>query len=210
MALVSPGLQITVTDESQYVPGAVGTVPLVILATAQDKLNPAGTAAADTTASRAGKLLAYTSQRELITAMGYPSFQQSAAGTPLHGDERNEYGLMAAYSALGQVNKIYAIRADINLDEIEGTAVRPTGEVANNTYWMDLTESTWGINEWDAATSTFTLKTPLLVTDTADQTLTSGVYVPKSNIGQIGSYAIGFNTGSNAIVFYKNSANAWV
>lgn len=210
MALVSPGLQITVTDESQYVPGAVGTVPLVILATAQDKLNPAGTAAADTTASRAGKLLAYTSQRELITAMGYPSFQQSAAGTPLHGDERNEYGLMAAYSALGQVNKIYAIRADINLDEIEGTAVRPTGEVANNTYWMDLTESTWGINEWDAATSTFTLKTPLLVTSTADQTLTSGVYVPKSNIGQIGSYAIGFNTGSSAIVFYKNSANAWV
>ena len=210
MALVSPGLQITVTDESQYVPGAVGTVPLVIVATAQDKLNPAGTAAADTTASRAGKLLAYTSQRELITAMGYPSFQQSAAGTPLHGDERNEYGLMAAYSALGQVNKIYAIRADINLDEIEGTAVRPTGEVANNTYWMDLTESTWGINEWDAATSTFTLKTPLLVTSTADQTLTSGVYVPNSNIGQIGSYAIAFNTGSSNLVFYKNSANAWV
>ena len=84
MALVSPGLQLTVTDESQYVPGAVGTVPLVILATAQDKLNPAGTAAADTTAARAGKLLAYTSQRELITAMGYPSFQQSAAGTPLY------------------------------------------------------------------------------------------------------------------------------
>ena len=45
--------------------------------------------------------------------MGYPSFQQSAAGTPLHGDERNEYGLMAAYSALGQVNRLYAIRADI-------------------------------------------------------------------------------------------------
>lgn len=210
MALVSPGLQLTVTDESQYVPGAVGTVPLVILATSQDKLNPAGTAAADTTAARAGKLLAYTSQRELITAMGYPSFQQSAAGTPLHGDERNEYGLMAAYSALGQVNKIYAIRADINLDELEGTAVRPTGDVANNTYWLDLTESTWGINEWNASTSTFTLKTPILVTDLADQTLTSGVYVPKTSVGQIGSYAISFNTGSNAIVFYKNLANAWV
>jgi hypothetical protein len=38
MALVSPGLQITVTDESQYIPGAVGTVPLVIVATEQDKL----------------------------------------------------------------------------------------------------------------------------------------------------------------------------
>jgi hypothetical protein len=211
MALVSPGLQISVTDESQYVPGAVGTVPLVILATAQDKLSPAGTAAADTTASRAGKLLAYTSQRELITAMGYPSFQQSAAGTPLHGDERNEYGLMAAYSALGQVNKIYAIRADINLDEIEGTAVRPTGEVANNTYWMDLTESTWGINEWDAATSTLTLKTPILVTSLNDlDGPVSGIYTPKSSVGQIGSYAIAFNSGSSNLVFYKNSANAWV
>ena len=36
MALVSPGLQITVTDESQYVAASVGTVPLVFLATAQE------------------------------------------------------------------------------------------------------------------------------------------------------------------------------
>ena len=45
MALVSPGIEISVTDESQYVPGAVGTVPLVMLATAQDKSNPSGTSA---------------------------------------------------------------------------------------------------------------------------------------------------------------------
>ena len=42
MALVSAGIEITVTDESQYVPGAVGTVPLIVLATAQDKTNPSG------------------------------------------------------------------------------------------------------------------------------------------------------------------------
>ena len=48
MALVSPGLSLTVTDESQYVPGAVGSVPLVLLATAQDKLNPCGIAATGT------------------------------------------------------------------------------------------------------------------------------------------------------------------
>ena len=54
MALVSPGLELTVTDESQYVPGAVGTVPLIIMATAQDKTNPSGSSAADTTAARAG------------------------------------------------------------------------------------------------------------------------------------------------------------
>ena len=210
MALVSAGIEITVTDESQYVPGAVGTVPLIIMATAQDKTNPSGGSATDTTAARAGKLLTYSSQRELIASMGYPSFKQSAAGTPLHGDERNEYGLMTAYSILGNVNRIYAIRADIDLDELEGTSVRPTGAVADGTHWLDLTESAWGINEWDAINGQFVLKTPILVTSTANQTLTSGIYVPNSSIGQIGSYAVSFGTGSNAILFYKNRSNTWV
>ena len=75
---------------------------------------------------------------------------------------------------------------------------------------MDLAESTWGINEWDAVNGTFTLKSPLLVTSSSDVSLSSGVYVPKSSIGQIGSYAVAFNTGSNALLFYKNSANTWV
>ena len=210
MALVSAGIEITVTDESQYVPGAVGTVPLIIMATAQNKSNPSGGSATDTTAARAGKLLAYSSQRELIAAMGYPSFQQSAAGTPLNGDERNEYGLMTAYSILGNVNRIFAIRADVDLNELIGTSVRPTGAVADGTHWLDLTESVWGINEWDAINSEFVLKTPLLVTSTTDQTLSSGIYVPDSDIGQIGSYAVSFGTGSNAILFYKNRSNIWV
>jgi hypothetical protein len=209
MALVSAGIEITVTDESQYVPGAVGTVPLIIMATAQNKSNPSGGSATDTTAARAGKLLSYSSQRELIAAMGYPSFQQSAAGTPLNGDERNEYGLMTAYSILGNVNRIFAIRADVDLNELIGTSVRPTGAVADGTHWMDLTESVWGINEWDAINSEFVLKTPLLVTSTTDQTLSSGIYVPDSDIGQIGSYAVSFGTGSNAILFYKNRSNVW-
>jgi len=210
MALVSPGLEITVTDESQYVPGAVGTVPLIIMATAQDKTNPSGGSATDTTAARAGKLLTFSSQRELIASMGYPSFKQSASGTPLHGDERNEYGLMTAYSVLGNVNRIYAIRADIDLDQLVGTSVRPAGNVANGTHWMDLTESVWGINEWDAVNGEFTLKTPILVTSLTNQTLSAGFYVPNASIGQIGQYAISFGTGSNAIVYYKNRNNTWV
>ena len=209
MALVSPGLEITVSDESVYVPGAVGTVPLVVLATAQGKTNPAGSAAADTTAARAGKLLTYTSQRELISSMGYPTFYQSAAGTPLHGDERNEYGLLAAHSALGQVNRLYAIRADIDLAALEPTSVRPLGSVPNNTYWLDLAESTWGINEWDAVTGAFVEKSPLIITSDNDVVLTSGIYVPKVSIGQIGNYAIAW-TGTKALIFYKNRSNVWV
>ena len=104
--LVSPGQSITVTDMSAYVPSAAGTVPLVIMATAQDKTAPDGTAAYGTSMTNAGKLQSFTSQRELSAAMGYATFKQSSSGTPLNGDETNEYGLLAAYSALGAANKI--------------------------------------------------------------------------------------------------------
>jgi hypothetical protein len=212
MALVSPGLQITVTDESQYIPGAVGTVPLVIVATEQDKLFN-GTIASGTTAANAGVLQAFGSQRELVSAMGYPVFKQSAAGTPLHGNELNEYGLMAAYSAAGLGNRIYAIRADIDLAQLESTAVRPVGAVANGIYWLDLANSTFGINEWDATTGIFTLKTPLLLTDTAD--LVAGPpFTPRASVGTIGSYAVVLvddtTNGAANFIWYKDSSNAWV
>jgi len=211
MALVSPGLQITVTDESQYIPGAVGTVPLVIVATEQDKLFN-GVVANGTTAENAGVLQAFGSQRELVAAMGYPVFKQSASGTPLHGNELNEYGLMAAYSAAGLGNRIYAIRADIDLAQLESTAVRPVGAVANGIYWLDLANSTFGINEWDSATGVFTLKTPLLLTDTAD--LVAGPpFTPKASVGTIGSYAVVLvddtTNGAANFIWYKNSSNAW-
>jgi len=216
MALVSPGLQLSVTDESQYVPGAVGSVPLVLLATAQDKTNPTGATAAGTTKANAGKLQAYASQRELVSAFGYPAFQQSAAGTPLHGDERNEYGLLAAYSALGISNRVYAIRADIDVAQLNATAVRPTGTVADGTYWLDLVDTDWGITEWDATAGTFTKKTPVVITSASEVTNVSGVNVPVSSVGEIGSYAValspslgGAYNGSVWYVFKKLSDNSW-
>ena len=217
MALVSPGLQITVTDESQYVSASVGTVPLVFLATAQDKtIN--GSLATGTSAVNAGVLQVFGSQRELVSALGYPSFKQTAAGTPIHGDERNEYGLMAAYSALGLGNRVYAVRADIDLEQLAGTAVRPSGDVADGTYWLDLADTSWGIYEWNADTQAFTEETPILITsdtDTSNVTYDSGAPsgltnepTPLSSIGQIGSYAVVTTTASNRI-FYKRYDNVW-
>ena len=218
MALVSPGLQITVTDESQYVSASVGTVPLVFLATAQDKtIN--GSLATGTSAANAGLLQVFGSQRELVSALGYPSFKQTAAGTPIHGDERNEYGLMAAYSALGLGNRVYAVRADIDLAQLAGTSVRPSGEVADGTYWLDLADTSWGIYEWNSSTQAFTEKTPILITSTSDTTnvtydggsssggLTSEP-TPLASIGQIGSYAVVATTTANRI-FYKRYDNVW-
>lgn len=208
MALVSPGLQITVTDESQYIPAAVGTVPLVVLATAENKTF-AGGIASGTLQANAGALQSFASQRELVAALGYPKFQQSSAGTPLHGNEQNEYGLMTAYSALGLGNNLYAIRADIDLDQLTATSIRPTGKSANGTFWLDLANSSYGINEWSASTQSFTSVTPIVITSSADVTLISGVPTPNSNIGTIGSYAIVVRDPNN-YVFYKNSSNIWV
>ena len=216
MALVSPGEQITVTDESQYVPGAVGSVPLILLATAQDKTNPSGTVASGTTKANAGKLQVFTSQRELVSALGYPTFQKSAAGTPLHGDERNEYGLLAGYSTLGIGNRIYAIRADIDLNQLTGTAVRPTGTVPDGTNWLDLANTDWGVNEWSATTGTFTKISPTVLTSASQYSNVGGVNVPHVSVGDIGSYAItlspagtGAYSNSAWTLFRKSRTNSW-
>ena len=37
MALTSPGVEVTVIDESFYTPAEPGTTPLIVVATAQDK-----------------------------------------------------------------------------------------------------------------------------------------------------------------------------
>jgi len=55
--LVSPGVSISVSDESFYAPAGAGTVPLLVIATAQDKTAPDGTSTATyTTSATANKL----------------------------------------------------------------------------------------------------------------------------------------------------------
>ena len=44
--LSSPGVSVTVVDESFYTPGAPGTVPLIVVASQQDKKNTSGTGTA--------------------------------------------------------------------------------------------------------------------------------------------------------------------
>ena len=44
--LVSPGVSISVSDESFYASAGAGTVPLIIIATAQDKTGPDGSSTA--------------------------------------------------------------------------------------------------------------------------------------------------------------------
>ena len=65
MALISPGVEVTIIDESNYVPAATNSVPFILLATAQNKVSGTGTGvAAGTLAVNAGKVYLVTSQRD--------------------------------------------------------------------------------------------------------------------------------------------------
>lgn len=212
MALVSPGVEVTIIDQSQYLPAASNSVPLILLATAQNKANASGTGVAvATTRSNANKLYQVTSQRDLVNLFGNPFFYKTTNGTSIQGYELNEYGLLAAYSLLGATNRCFILRADIDLGSLVGTLGRPVGNPANGTYWLDTTTSNWGIYEFSKTTGKFTLKTPIVITDSAN--ITSNF--PADYIGAIGSYAVipnyySASQFSQASYFYKNTSNIWV
>lgn len=212
MALVSPGIEVSIIDQSQYLPAASNSVPLVVIATAQNKVNAAGTGVATATvAANANKLYQVTSQRDLVTLFGNPFFYKTTNGTSIHGYELNEYGLLATYSLLGTTNRAYVLRADVDLASLVGQLARPTGEPADGTYWVDTTNSLWGIYEFNATTNSFVNKTPMVIVDSALMT----DYVPSDSIGNVGDYAViplqPYDGGvSSGTYFVKNSSNTWV
>jgi len=149
--LVSPGVQVTITDESVYGPTGTGTVPMLFIATGQDKVDPTGTTttAAQTVKAKAGKPVLVTSQRELTQNFGNVDFHK-VGGTVQQGDETNEYGLLAAYSFLGQSSAAYIVRADVDLTALRPQSSAPTGPAANGTNWINPSKSNWGLFEYQA------------------------------------------------------------
>lgn len=139
--LLSPGVSVPVTDASMSSASAPGTVPLFIIATAQDKLVPGSSAVAPgTLKANAGKLQLLSSQKNALDIYGSPLFQ-THLGSVVQGDELNEYGLHGAYSYLGIANRAYVVRADIDLAELAPAGNEPTGPVTNGTLWFDTTST---------------------------------------------------------------------
>jgi hypothetical protein len=211
MALTSPGVEVVVIDESQYIPSAVNTVPYFLVATAQNKADAAGIGiAAGTTAANANKTYLITSQRDLAATFGVPFFYSTTAGTPINGYELNEYGLLAAYSALGVSNRAYIQRVDIDLTELTATLSRPTGNPNDGTYWLDTSTTVYGVQEWNQTSATFTTKTPLVITDTVNVVnYAGGDYTPIPSFGSVGDYAVSAVSLNNPM-YYKNDDNDWV
>jgi len=212
MALSSPGVDVSVIDESFYTPAAGATVPLIVVATAQSKPNGSGTGTAQgTLAANAGKVYLMTSQRELTDTFGNPTFYTDTSNNPLHGNELNEYGLQTAYSYLGVANRAYVVRADVDLGELSGSASAPAGNAADGTYWFDTDDTNYGVFEWDSSTQKFANKVPTVVNSSTQLDGVSGATYTgiKTSVGSKGDYAIvTWNTENQ--MWYKNSDNAWV
>ena len=204
--LVSPGVSIELKDESFYASAGTGTVPLIVIATAKDKASPAGGTAAFTQDAHAGNVKLITSQRELLANYGNPIFK-TLGGSSLHGDERNEYGLQAAYSFLGIANRAYVLRADVDLGALNPSAGAPTAKPNNGAYWLDSDDTVWGLKRWDGSAW---VKQSVLIPVAND--ISSGI--PKSAFGQNGQYCVVYQDSSGAtlseIKLYEKISGAWL
>ena len=218
--LNSPGVSVTVIDESFYTSAAPGTTPLIVVASAQDKANGSGTGVAQgTTAANAGKVYLLTSQKDLSDTFGTPIFKTDANNNPIHAGEQNEYGLQAAYSYLGVSNRAYVVRADVDLAQLDASPDAPAGMPADGTLWFDTSNTKFGIFKWNSSEATvtngqtFSNKVPLVITDAAS--IDAGA--PKTSIGAVGDYALVLVDGIYTLYFKKGNTGtagpatgAWV
>lgn len=116
--LISPGVSVTVTDDSFYVPAAAATVPLFFVATMSEKSQPNGDPALSTYEHSTVRTI--TSQAQSVRNYGIPFFRTDVDGFAHHGDARNEYGLFALNQFLGIGNQAYVVRANVNLNDDRG------------------------------------------------------------------------------------------
>ena len=225
MALVSPGVQVTVTDESQYVPSVASSVPYILLVTAQNKASASGLGIAPgTLKENANKLYLITSQADLLATFGQPFFYNNINGTPINGYELNEYGLLAAYSALGQTSRCYIQRADIDLTQLTASLNRPAATPADGSYWFDTGISSFGFSAWNNSTETFTPISRSNIKVLNDSTyLNTGTTQPKSTYGAVGDIVMVTTSKENFFyqkvglpsidlltpALWRNSNNTW-
>jgi len=221
--LSSPGVSVTVVDESFYTPAAPGTVPLIIVATQANKMNSSGTGIAPgTLTANAGTVYLLTSQMDLGNTFGIPYFQTDAENNPYNAGELNEYGLQAAYSFLGVSSRAYVVRANVDTSQLIGTPTIPTGAPTGGTFWFNTATTMFGVFEWNGNVATATngqsfieqssIGNLSVITNSAY--VNSSTYVPLPSFGQQGDYAVVALTTLNKLYYKKGltstPAGTWV
>lgn len=169
--LVSPGVSVTVTDQSYFVPASAPTVPLIVLATRENKPinpnNPTSPIAPGTQENNVVRNI--TSLAQSQATFGIPFFN-TTNGQPNHGDATNEYGLAALNMFLGQGNFAYTVRANVNLDtnfaDIQATWIADIDVAAS------VLENL--VNQWIAQYNTNNQLSPSSPSTSATQTVNYG------------------------------------
>ena len=209
--LVSPGVSVMVTDESQYVSATQGTLPLVVVATASNKTDGSGSKiAAGTIPSNAGVAYLVSSQRELVETFGEPKFY-SVGGSVVQGAETSEYGLLAAYQYLGVSNNAYIIRADVDLAELEATTVEPSGAIVDGTVWHKTSASKFGVFKHNGTTWGLVSPTVLTAapgTGNVEAMNASGYAAPTNTFGSSGDIAV--VTSTTKITYWTKVQTNWI
>lgn len=124
MALVSPGTSIPISNESFYIPVTAPTLPLIVIATNANKTQLDGTTPAVGTQEN-NVVRTITSLSESLEIYGLPYFRVAsgdenlsvATRRQIHGDPRNEYGLLALNQFLQVASRAYVIRANVDLKD---------------------------------------------------------------------------------------------
>lgn len=170
MALLSPGVQVDVRDESIYIPAAATTVPLFFIATKYGKkIGNTNQVAQGTIEAGVPRLV--TSLRDSLELFGIPVFYRDVYNQPHHGDCRNEYGLLALNQFLKVGNRAYVIRANIDLDD-------------STENLLDL----WVNNPTDSIVSKISTKARLLLNAAIVDRNAGGSFVPVSRRTLFGGY----------------------
>lgn len=147
-SLISAGVSVTVTDESFFIPAGAKTVPLIFIATADEKTKPDGISGAAGT-YESNVIRTVTSLRQSTELYGIPKFLNDTNGQPLHGDTRNEYGLFALNQCLGICSRAYVIRANVNLnDNIEDIRIMWDTKMQEASYVLENLANAY-INEYN-------------------------------------------------------------
>jgi len=209
-ALVSPGVSISVIDQSITVGSGPGTVPLIFIATAANKTDPTGVNPANgTLPAYAGQLWSITSQSDLVNTFGMPNFY-NVSGTPLNAYPLNEYGLLSAYSYLGIANLALVIRADIDLGQLVPSITQPTSPAATGTLWFNESAlpigSSYGLFVI-SGTSPNATWVPCTISWFWNGTLTTPG-VPVSGQGVIGDFGIAFDSLTGVMTYYKKTGSS--
>lgn len=189
--LTSAGVSVFVNNQSVYPQPFPTTIPVLFLATRANKSTPdgAGTALGTTESNR---LREVASPKELLQNYGNPIFV-TANGDPVHGDETNEYGLLAAHSFMQLAPRAFIMRANIDLGQIVPTNVEPVLPPPDGTYWINKDSVIGGIFTRSAGNW---VAVPFTVYTTA----------PASGDGNDGDWAFDYSTLDGTLKF-KSGGN---